>query len=1775
MESFAKKLAINNKVQKKSNEKTFPIIELEENFLKVAKAYDILNESVNLNVGIPPSGEWLLDNYYLIEEQYNSIKNEITLEKYKELPAINGTSRMFILAKEIVDYTDANITEENLEIFLKAYQSKKSILIEELWLMPTMLKIVIINYISNICEKILDSQLQKFKVESLVERIVKNKSDKEQNFIKYRNIKIDTEATAYVEHLMYSLKKLGKDGKKYIETLEEEVKKVGTTINEVIKFEHYDMAIRRVSMANSITSIRNITRYNWNIIFEKTNGIEQILKKDLWYENLDYETRNSYRNEIQKISKKTKISEKYIASKVIEISNGEHIGQFLIGDKKSELYAALGFKYRESKNVLAKYLIAIYLPTIIFAILIAKKYFWLALIPLSEIFVSIVNKIVSKTVATKRLPRIENISKDVSTFVVVPTLLNSSDRVKKMIKNLEIYYLGNKIDNLYFALLGDASETLSEKMEYDEEIIKTGIEETKKLNEKYGKEIFFFLYRKRVYNEKQGTWLGYERKRGMLTEFNKFLLTGNPGTFIVNTINKKMNIKYVITLDADTELIMDSAKKLIGIMEHPLNKPVIENGIVTKGYGIVQPKVGISLESSKASIFAKVFAGSGGIDIYSTAESNVYQDLFGEAIFTGKGIYNLKVFDEVISNEIPENTVLSHDLLEGSYIRCALASDIEVIDGFPSKLNSYMLRQHRWVRGDFQILKWIYKGPLNKLSRYKIFDNLRRSMVSIFTLLLMFFGFYNTALFTIFTPFIIDAFDKIFSHGKRNKNYKLKKYLPIISGLVGSLYRCTLNLIFLPYNAFVMIKAISVTLYRMFISKKHLLEWVTAADAEKMLGSDLLTFVKGMWISPLTGFALMLVSYLYFIDNFAIAISLFFIWLISPAIAWIISMPLKEESKMHNQNDEMFIKDVARRTWEFFYKYMNSENNYMPPDNYQEKRKNEVTNLTSATNIGLGLIAIMSAADLNFIDSKKKIEMIENSITTIEKLEKWNGHLYNWYNVKTLEALFPKFVSTVDSGNFVGYLYTLKGMMLEENWDISLIKRVDKLINDTDFSKLYDEKKNLFSVGFDEKEGTLVDSYYDLLASEARQASFVAIAKRDIPYKHWFSLGRTLTTLNGRKGLISWAGTMFEYFMPAIIMKNYSYTLMDETYEFCIYSQKRYAQKLNIPWGISESAFNLQDLNYNYQYKAFGIPWLGVKRGLKDEIVVSPYSSILTISKNYEAVIKNLKELVKLGAYDKYGFYDSIDYTQGRTGNKKYSIVKTYMAHHQGLILSSINNYINNEILVKRFLENPEVQSAQILLQEKVPENIVLTKEKKEKIKAQKYKYYEEYGEEEIRDEKAVNILSNDKYTILLNNLGEGYSKYKDLLLTRYKLSQKLGNVIYVKNKATGEVWANTKEPNIKNPDDYMTIFSPAKFEFVRVDSKIETKTKITISPEDNVEIRQLEIKNMSESDVSIEVMSFIDPVICSKDTDIVSPAFNKLFLNASLYKKSCIIEKRTRQKNEPRLFYMAVPFVINDISEKMNIELDKFKVLGAKGNINTPIIKDKNMKYSNMAKVTPNLSVAFEKEFVIHSNETLKINFIMAVSEDVEALEEIYEKYKNVDTVERIFKLSISKSVIENRFWEYTMKNVRLYNKVLCSIFEGSNTRENYKSMIAENKLTQKELWKFGISGDLPMILVKIKNPDEIQIVAELVCAIEYFNRKNIKIDLIILDEEKNKYEQYTYEKIYEIVNCKGVNYLLNTNGGIHIIKATHTTQDEINLLYACSDIILDAHTDLLEEVL
>lgn len=767
LKKHLEKMAMQHTLKSKANKNTYPVPQLVENYIKIKNVYKLLNEHIKLGINIHPAGEWILDNFYIIEEAVRQIEKEMTLKKYANFVGIQngkyaGFARIYVLATEIVAYTDNKINGENLKKYLQAYQTKKTLNMEEIWNIGIFLQIAIINNIAEISEKIYSSQIQKYKVKSIIERLVENKEKNELKYnqitaTKLKNNEFRSMRYPFIEYMSYSLKKYGKRAYGYLNILEEEVEKVGTTVSEAIQKEHFDIAIRKISMSNCITSIKKIQRINFLDIFEKINGVEEILSREPAgiYENMEYKTKEYYRNTIKEIAKKTNMSEIYVAKKVVELCEKEeignkksHIGYYLIDEGKEKLYNKLEYKERIIKNntKVKMHIFLIILLTIIFSVAISKSILALLLIiPMSEIVIQTIQYILGKTVKPKLIPKMDlkdGINKENATFVVIPTIIKSKEKVKELFQKMEVYYLANKTKNLYFAVLGDCSESDVKDEKFDKEVEEEGLKEVKRLNAKYSTEeefpIFHFIYRERKYNESEGKYLGWERKRGLLTQFNEFILKHEKNKFKVNTIeqNEIPTIKYVITLDSDTELILNSAFELIGAMSHILNRPEIEKGIVVKGHALMQPRVGINLDASHTNLFTKIFAGAGGIDNYTNAISDVYQDNFGEGIFTGKGIYDVEVFSKVLKEEIPENKVLSHDLLEGSYLRCGLVTDIMIMDGYPTKYASFMNRLARWTRGDWQIIGWLNNKKLNKLSKFKIFDNLRRSIFDISVLIL-------------------------------------------------------------------------------------------------------------------------------------------------------------------------------------------------------------------------------------------------------------------------------------------------------------------------------------------------------------------------------------------------------------------------------------------------------------------------------------------------------------------------------------------------------------------------------------------------------------------------------------------------------------------------------------------------------------------------------------------------------------------------------------------------------------------------------------------------------------------------------------------------------------------------------------------------------------------------------------------------------------------------------------------------------------------------------
>ena len=1853
LEDYLRKIASGHVLQDKSNKYTYPIPRLKENFEFITEVYNLLNEHIKLKLPIHPAGEWILDNFYIIDETVKTVTKELTLKKYTNFLGIAngpyaGFARIYVLASEIVAYTDGKINGKNLEVLLKAYEDKKTLSMDEIWNINTFLRVALIENIREACEKIYSAQLQKYKVENIIERLVENKSKDElqfKNIGEYKTKVIEQGEMKYpfIEYMSYRLKQYGKKAYPFLNILEEQVNKMGTEISEVIKKEHFDIAVRKVSVGNCIISIKNINRINMIEIFEKINGVEEILKKDPVnvYSKMDYKTRIYYRNKLKEISKKTKISEIYIARKCLELSGIEyeksnmdsnnkkaHVGYYLIADGEPKLLEILQNKKVPKQNNMhkaQKYITALAVVTIVLAgvyglyintqinnIVLSLILSILLLIPIETIFTQIAQYILGKTKNTKIIPKLDfrnGIPEQNATFVVIPTIIKNGKRVEELMHKLEVYYIANKSDNIYFALLGDCSTSSNEEEGFDEEVINTGKKMVDILNKKYPDEKFTkfnFIYRKRMWNEGEEAYLGWERKRGLLNQFNEYILGNISNPFKTNTITNLASmppIKYIITLDADTDLVLNSAKELTGAMAHILNKPELNKSedLVIAGHALIQPRIGIDLMSSIKSLYTKIYAGAGGVDVYANAISDIYQDNFEEGIFTGKGIYDLKIFSKILNNEIPENTILSHDLLEGSYLRCGLATDIMLMDGYPVGYNSSKSRLHRWIRGDWQIIIWlkdkiknkrgeIKNNPLNILSKYKIFDNLVRSLLEVSSVLTIIYMcildyFYKikiwpiitTVLIAVLTPTVIDVINKIVF--KREGEKRQKTFNKTLSGINASLLRGLFTLATLPDKAYMSANAICKTLYRLKVSKKHMLEWVTAEEAEKMAKKD----IKSYYINMAPNIILGILGILYIFINaknpFSVLIFVIsLLWLIAPAIMCYISKEIVVNNKKELlvDKDKQYVLEVGKRTWQFFKDYLVKENNYLPPDNYQEDRKPKAIKRTSSTNIGLALLAVISSYDLGYETQKNTLELLNKMIDTIYNLQKWNGHLYNWYNIETLEPLRPRYISSVDSGNFVGYLYVVKQFLIQNGQEDT---RIDELIEHTDFTKLYNEKMQLFSVGYNVEENMLTDSYYDLLASEARQTSLVAIAKKDIEQKHWYNLSRTLTVLNKYKGLISWSGTAFEYLMPNINIPKYPGSLLDESCKFLIMSQKEYNKKLKIPWGISESAFNLKDLNNNYQYKAFGIPWLGLKRGLADEIVVAPYASMMAIIDEPIEVLKNLKQLEKLGMYNKYGFYESIDYTPTRLRkNETKAIVKTYMAHHQGLILLSINNLMNNNIVQKRFVQNPEIEAVDILLQERMPENIIITKEEKEKVEKIKYIDYENATQREITKINTklnnVNVIGNDKYTIIMDQKGNGYSKYNNILINRYKYTddEEQGIFFFFKNIKTKRIWTSNYMNYLSKADKYVMCFTPDMNKITRQDGNIETITKISVAPTEPVEIRRIELVNHGIEDETIEITSFLEPLISEKEQDYAHRAFNKLFLEYEIIEDTILIRRKSRDKSKSDMFLAVNLYAENEIIGETEFEVDKEKFYGREA-IGLPKTVESSIPLGRNIGLTTEPIVAIKNTVKIKANEKVAFNLIMCVSESKEKVIELINKFTNSETIKRNIELAKVKVEAESRYLNIKGKEIDLCQKILGYLIFPNPL----KRIINKNKKVisayVSELWKYGISGDLPILLVKVKDISDIEILKQVINVYEYLRVKNINIDLVIVDEEQHSYENYTREGIINIILNKNMGYLQNIRSGIFVLN--NLSKEEIQVLEFRANLVLDVSLGKIERQL
>lgn len=1912
---------------------------LQENFRFITKVYTAAAEDLRNKRQMIPAEEWLLDNYYIIEEQVKEILITIKQTNFRDLPVLcygnlRGNPRIYALVLEVISHTDGSLTEPALVKFISSYQEETPLSIGEIWSLSLMVRIALIEKIRHLCTSLETTRNQWRQAERFLS---KTKPEK----LKEKLSALGRLYPAFAEHLLEESRQgmMGNDLREY---LAEKLLEQDTNLEKLVHSEHQVRATQATSMGNAVTSLKGASTLDWERIFEELSLADEILQTDKVYREMDQASRNYYRRQIQALAKKLKISEirvSTLAVKMAQRGGSEcqgHCGYYLLDQGKGELYAQVGVRYKKFSLSISGYILlvmgcSVALAAAVGAAALPLGGVWpfvfglLFLFPASEVVVSFFNRVLTHLKKPAFLPKIEyrqGIPQDKATIVVIPALLPSPEKTQELIEHLEVHWLSNPQENLYFALLGDFKDSSQQDAAGDGEIIRAAATGIQDLNKKYPGKRFFALVRKRQYSKTQGKWMGWERKRGALVELNRLLL-GSKNTSFISPPDNLPSVHYVLTLDADTRLPIDMAKKLVGTISHPLNELELSaQGLPARGYGLIQPRIGVSVESASKTWFAMVMAGPGGTDTYASAISDIYQDWFGQGIFTGKGIYNLVAADKLLS-DLPENSILSHDLLEGGLLRTGLATDLELVDEFPGRYSSYMARGHRWTRGDWQLLPWLgrrvqgRKNPLTAITRWQIFDNLRRSLVPGGLLIFIAVSLLSTGNIWVGLSLFLGGLilPQVWSLLDYNwPGYLLSKAAGIktlASRPRTWLHRLGWQLAFLPYQAWVNTDAILRTLYRVFISRKNLLEWTTAAEAEKLADNYRGQFRPALLVSG--AIALLLVFFRPL--GLWVYLPLLVLWLMSPAIALGVSRSSQEEEKP-GEEDRAMLRKLAGETWQYYVDLIGEETSYLPPDNYQVDPPTGIDYRTSPTNIGFYLLSTLAARDFGFITTSDMIDRLDKTLKAVEKLEKWKGHLYNWYAIKDLELLRPRFVSTVDSGNFVGMLVALAqgikeymvgpvfdgasaqeirrmqgagapafennldswqeilaipakaggvhGMqllrmyreelytlfpnteilvhppdflrenpafrrlsqlavearenpspenlarsygeilgeidfLLTENpdwrrdyllvWKDDLLRvsvaagelvrkfrrviaRIDALVKGADFGALYSSKRNLFSIGYSVDDEKLVDSYYDLLASEARLTSYVAVVRRHVPAKHWGKKGRALVRANGTGALVSWSGTMFEYLMPLLLMKNYPNTLLAETTTAVISAQHSFGKIRNVPWGVSESGYYAFDYRLNYQYRAFGIPDLGLKRGLVDDMVVSPYSTLLALPFAPQAAIANIRRLLSEGMGGEYGLFEAIDYTPQRMPAKKEKArVQSYFAHHQGMGLISLANYLNDFAMVRRFHKDPHMRAGELLLQETPPLHPVFTKQLREPVLQLQGGAVEE--KEVVRsfglpqgNPPNCHLLSNGSYSILLTDSGSGYSSNENIRISRWRenMGSKYGTFIFIRSLNTDQVWSATMAPFDQEPDFYRVRFFQDHASYFREMANIDTKTDITVSTEDNAEVRRVSLTNHGLKAASLEVTSFFELALSHQDSDLAHPAFYNLFVQTEpVLDHNCILAyRRPRSEREPGIYALHQVTVQGESVGSLQYETNRGKFIGRGRDISCPSALHQPLTNTSGQVLDPVMSL--RRQIKLGPGQSATITFITAQGSTRREMLELAAKYDDISASQRAFDMAATRSQVERRFLNLSPQLLAASQQAIGHLVFLSPTRRRHQELLAKNALAQQALWAQGISGDNPIVLICVEDTEEIRIVEEAILAHEYWRFKGLVVDLVILHRGKGGYLAPVRELVRDMVQLIRITDILDRPGGIYIRGANQLTDAEKYLFHGAARLIL-----------
>ena len=1919
-----------------------------------AAALDVADSEIGTAIAegkaVTPAAEWLVDNYHLVEEQIRQTRADLPEGFYRQLPKLAdgplaGHPRIFGLVWAHVAHTDSRFDTASLTDFVNEYQDVRILTIGELWAVAISLRLILIENLRRVSQRIIESRKAREAADQIADNILDAKntdSDFESILADLQNLKI---TQPFVVQFIQRLRDQDGGAVRMLEWLKAKTDNLGYSFDVAVSEEHLRQGSANVTVRNIITSLRLISDVNWENWFDDVSRVDALLRTTATYGEMDFPSRTIYRTAVEQLARGSQYSEMEVAQRAIE-ATGES-GYHLIGPGRLKFESDLKFRSPWQRRIrmeirsagLGGYLGAVFALTLILLLVgIAPltQYYaagwtiallvFIALIPASDTALALINFLATRIMDAAVIPGLalrDGVPIQLRTLVVVPTLLTSHDDIEELVDRLEIHFLSNGDGAIYFALLTDWADSETEHAPFDDQLLITAIDGIARLNIRHGTDRFMLLHRRRLWNAQQETWMGWERKRGKLHELNRLLRGAIDTSFMVIAGRLPDAVKYVITLDADTRLPRDAARRLVGKIAHPLNQAKFDQHSqrVLQGYAVMQPRVTPSLPVGHyGSSFQKIFSSTRGIDPYVFAVSDVYQDIFAEGSFAGKGIYEVDVFEASLANRIPENTMLSHDLFEGIFARSALVTDVEVVEEFPERYAVSTARQHRWVRGDWQLLPWMTgkygtTSHLPALGVWKMSDNIRRSLLSVTILLSLFFGWalLPVNLSAIWTLFIVSLgllpvlLPVISNALPRPQALTFESRLKSVTGdFTQALAITAANLLFLEHQAVMMVDAITRTIFRLIYSGKNLLEWTTAAQTHKHFKFGITASYEQMWSSAAIGtFALILGFYRgypmwFVIFPFAIA------WIMAPVFAYKMSVsPNLEDALETSPEDRNYLRSVARRTWKYFETHVTAEDSMLPPDNFQETPKPIIAHRTSPTNIGLYLLSVASAREFGWIGLKESVQKMEATLATLKRLEKYRGHLYNWYDTQNLNPLEPKYISTVDSGNLAGHLIAISNCLvkwiasphdlaaclngisdtiniieeellrvavdrpnlkavkkqleaeliamrrllkragetpesfavrliemavqgskitavasrlaLELNesqgtsvlaWakslqgtveshlaDVSLfdgipadlVKRITAANADIrelalmmEFNFLLDPQRLLFSIGYRVLEAMRDESCYDMLASEARLASFFAIAKGDLRTRHWFRLGRTVTAVKGGAALVSWSGSMFEYLMPSLVMRAPGAGLLDQTMHLIVNRQIEYAKGFGIPWGVSESAFNARDIEFTYQYSNFGVPGLGLKRGLGDNRVIAPYATGLAAMVEPRLAAQNLKRLEKIGAKGDFGFYEALDFTPSRIRKgETAATVKAYFAHHQGMTIVALLNAVKDGVMRSRFHEEPMVRASELLLQERAPREVPLEQKRLETYEVLQNTVATQTPTarqiEGLTDgPPATHVLSNGQYSVMLTAAGSGYSTWNGLSLTRWRedgVCDDWGAFVYLRERKSGKTWSAGHMPVASPADTYFVNFSEDKAEFTRKDATITTTMECVVSPEDNAEARRVILKNAGLTAREVEFTSYAELVLAPAAADSAHQTFSKLFITTEYLPdiETLLATRRKRTPNEPEVWIAQFMLVKGGTTGELEIETDRAKFLGIGNNTRMPVVMTNVESLSGSTGTVIDPVFAMRRRLRIPAGRQVSFTLWTAVADSREGVLDLVDRHRQVAAYDRASTLAWTQAQIQLRHLSINVEDAHLYQTLASHfIFVNTALRPMSKTLIQDSG-AQSRLWQLGISGDRPIVLVRIDDIEDIEIVNQLLNAFVYWKTKRLLVDLVILNDRMSSYVQDLQIAIEARV--RKINLIRSVDssdglGQVYMLRTDLVAADAIRVLPAVARVVLYA---------